>query len=127
MGPVEWEGDGCIGRACFPQPQGININMMPFVMGQKDSIPEKYQHYWPLIEQCAIPRSEQGKVCYLTIQESQVPAGQPQRRGGVHIESPGTFRQPGEYQSYRRNWGCGAIIMDETEVEGGIYMASNVG
>lgn len=34
----------------FPQPIDININMMPFIMGEKDSIPLEYQHYYPLIE-----------------------------------------------------------------------------
>merc|ERR1712224_452256 len=72
----------------FPEPQGININMMPFIMGQRESLPAAYQHYWPLIEKCNIPREESGNVGYLTIHESLVKEGESQRRSGLHIESP---------------------------------------
>merc|ERR1719410_2464405 len=94
--PTPWAGAKDFGQACFPEPRDININMMPFIMGQKDSIPEAYQHYWPLIQQCLVPKAEYGKVCYLTIQESPVAAGQSQRRPGVHIESPGTLKVGGQ-------------------------------
>lgn len=124
--PAPWDGFDSIGRATFPAPQDININMMPFIMGKEDSLPEAYRHYWPLIEQCNVPKKENGKICYLTIQESQVAAGQCQRRSGAHIESPGTIKQGGEYREQRYNWGCGAIIHDGSQVEGGIYMASNI-
>lgn len=113
-------------RVVFPEPRGININMMPFVLGDIQSLPEAYQHYWPLIEHCSIPSREMQHVCYLTIQEGVVPAGESQRRSGVHIESPGALKMGGEHNISRYNWGCGTIIRDESEVEGGIYMASTV-
>eukprot|EP00931_Biecheleriopsis_adriatica_P118592 TRINITY_DN93957_c0_g1_i1.p1 TRINITY_DN93957_c0_g1~~TRINITY_DN93957_c0_g1_i1.p1 ORF type:complete len:371 (-),score=52.51 TRINITY_DN93957_c0_g1_i1:204-1316(-) len=110
----------------FPDPQDININMMPFVIGDKSSMPEQYRHYWGLIESCNLPADEQGKVGYLTIQESFVMAGETQRRPGLHIESPGSLAIPGEYKSQRYDWGCGAVIGDLSKVKGGIYMASNL-
>jgi hypothetical protein len=110
----------------FPEPQGININMMPFIMGQRDSVPAEYQHYWPLIEKCNIPREESGKVGYLTIHESLVKEGESQRRSGLHIESPGRVQQGGVYDQNRIDWGCGIVRMDLSKVQGGIYMASNV-
>merc|ERR1712216_166374 len=73
----------------FPEPKDININMMPFIMGKIESLPEEYQHYWPLIKACHIPKQELGKIGYLTIHEGHVPKGQCQRRPGLHIETPG--------------------------------------
>jgi len=71
----------------FPPPQGIQINMMPFVMGNKSSLPQEYCHYWDMIDKCRYklqqsPVTEEGKVCYLTIHESDVKEGCTQRRGG---------------------------------------------
>jgi len=114
-------------RMDFPLANGININMMPFIMGQPDSIPPAYRQYWPLIKGCNLSRSEQQKVGYLTIQESWVSAGQSQRRRGLHIDSPGArLSQGGNYQKERFDWGCGIVRYDSSEVQGGIYMASNV-
>lgn len=124
--PAEWEGAENVGQARFPEPRDININMMPFIMGQKDSVPEAYRHYWPLIEQCAVSEKQHGKVCYLTIQEGQVAAGQSQRRPGVHIESPGMLKVGGHHEDGRKDWGCGFVMFDDTEVHDGIYMASSI-
>lgn len=119
----------------FPAPQDININMLPFVMGEKTSLPEEYHHYWPLVEACNVPQQELGKVGYLTIQESIVPMGLSQRRPGLHIETPGlVMTSDGKYHSHMNMWGCGLLRVhpehdeqpDRPRVEGGIYMASNV-
>jgi len=119
----------------FPAPQDININMLPFVMGEKASLPEEYHHYWPLVEACNLPQHEHGKVGYLTIQESIVPMGQSQRRPGLHIETPGlVMTSDGKYHNHRNMWGCGLLRVDKEHddtpdlprVEGGIYMASSV-
>ena len=79
-----------VGRLAFPKPTGININMMPIVMGDVESIPEEYHAYVPLLLACPIARAEWGHVGYLTIQESMVEEeGASQRRGGIHTETPG--------------------------------------
>jgi len=114
------------GFAEFPEPTGININMMPFRMDDPSSLPEFVQHYWPMIEECNLPAKEKQKIGYLTIQEGMVKAGETQRRSGVHIESPGSFVQPGQYNKERYNWGCGIVNMDRSSVEGGMYIANNV-
>lgn len=115
------------GRVEFPPPMDIQINMMPFIMGNKASIPEEYQQYWPLIEKCILPPSEHGKVGYLTIDEGWVQPGQAQRRGGLHIEAPGNpLHQGGAYTEQRIDWGCGIVRWDRSTVDGGLYMASNV-
>ena len=92
----------------FPTPTDININMMPFIVGEnlKDcKLPDYLQNYWPLIEACLRPQYERrywhlwpkskipsdiGKVYYLTIQESWVEPGNSQRRPGLHVDSPGS-------------------------------------
>lgn len=114
------------GVAEFPEPGDININMMPFIMGYKESLPDKYKPYWPMIENCDLPNTEINKVGYLTIHESFVEAGKCQRRSGLHIESPGTLAAKGVYTKDRYDWGCGIVNHDRSRVEGGIYMASNV-
>lgn len=110
----------------FPKPRGLKVNMMPFVMGKKASLPEELHHYWELIEACKLPRTELGKVGYLTIHESEVAEGNSQRRSGVHIEAPGYLAANSKWVEQRYNWGCGVVHYDRSWVEGGIYMASNV-
>merc|ERR1719198_1170580 len=93
---------------------------MPFVIGRKESIPEEYQHYWPLLEGCQRSRCragfgrapsellEEGKVGYLTIQESFTEAGHSHRRGGIHAESPGVVMGMG-----RKGSGGKLYVIDE--------------
>jgi hypothetical protein len=75
----------------FPEPAERKVNMMPFIFGNKVSLPDDLQCYHELIEQCPYMRDEIGKVGYLTVHESYVDVGKAQRREGLHIESPGDF------------------------------------
>ena len=102
--------DGC----SFPPPSDININMMPFIVGETFAackLPSSVQAYWPMIKACLDPEmarawhhmwdkeefpSELGKVNYLTIQECWVEQGTSQRRPGLHVDSPGKVRLRGE-------------------------------
>eukprot|EP01052_Picozoa_sp_SAG31_P035500 SAG31_NODE_4293_length_3375_cov_6.098901_1_plen_1019_part_10 len=81
------------GLLTFPKQTGVKINMMPFVLGDWDSIPKQYQQYRPFIEACPTSSDDVGRICYLTIDEGFVEKGQSQRRGGLHVESPGKRRQ----------------------------------
>uniref|UniRef100_A0A7S4P5A3 Uncharacterized protein n=1 Tax=Paramoeba aestuarina TaxID=180227 RepID=A0A7S4P5A3_9EUKA len=130
------EGDvyaALVGRVTFPKPRGININMMPILMGVTESIPKEYHHYLPLLAACPISRNEWGQVGYLTIHESEVEdEGQSQRRGGIHTECPG-FILPGSHEIIDHPpltlaWGRGIYNEDHdnSHFYGGIYMASNV-
>jgi len=97
-------------RINFPKPSNININMMPFIVGESFKecrLPKYLLPYWKLIKLCidhqfersryhewnrdAYP-SDVGKVYYLTIQESMVKAGESQRRPGLHVDSPGNIK-----------------------------------
>jgi hypothetical protein len=75
-----------IGEVTFPKPNNININMMPFIIGDQNSIPKEYKHYYPFLEKCKVHNLEQGKVGYLSITESLVQKNTSQRRGGIHTE-----------------------------------------
>lgn len=112
------------GNVTFPSPSGIDINMMPFVMGEKSSLPDNLQPYYdPLIAKCPISIEEHGKIGYLTITERFIEKGSTQRRGGIHIEAPSKF-VPGTFDRNPLNWGEGFMNFDI--FEGGIYMASNM-
>lgn len=114
-----------LGKTEFPKPKNININMMPFVYGDKDSLPKEYHKYWDMIMQCNCSQ-EIGKVVFLTIHESIVKPGSSQRRGGVHVESPGKLpflKYPLKWECWHP-WGMGGWMFGE--LVGGIYMASTV-
>jgi len=112
----------------FPEPKGININMMPFIIGKKESIPEEYQTYWPLIEECPGLKlewqTESLSIGYLTVQEGNVPQGQTQRRAGLHVETPGSIKTAHAYCNVAGHWGGGMV--NGHDIHGGLYMASNV-
>eukprot|EP00931_Biecheleriopsis_adriatica_P061118 TRINITY_DN3673_c0_g1_i1.p1 TRINITY_DN3673_c0_g1~~TRINITY_DN3673_c0_g1_i1.p1 ORF type:complete len:355 (+),score=38.18 TRINITY_DN3673_c0_g1_i1:65-1129(+) len=113
----------------FPPPQGININMMPFIQGDKSSIPEEFQHYWPLIRLCRKNGCNGGadtfnpgkEIGYLTIHESLTAPGQSHRRPGIHTEAPGLMMLSPGLVEINPGWGGGQAWGQD-----GIYMASNV-
>lgn len=104
----------------FPKPKDVKVNMMPFIMGDLNSIPEEYRQYDELIKECPIPESEFGKVGYLSINESFVPAGKTQRRRGLHTDATHLGRNGGRHgggHGGRDKYGTGSA---------GIFLASNV-
>jgi len=110
----------------FPAPSGININMMPIIIEDAQSIPEKYRHYYPLIEACFRIRMAPSKVGYLTINEGNIDAGASQRRGGLHIECPGYLHgNIDSHGKYQRVHDCFGNDRGD-KFEGGIFMASTV-
>ena len=141
----------------FPSPTNINVNMMPFIASrdfEKTKLPEYIKPYkdmlWSTIG-CAYGfgninrKAIEGKVFFLTIQESWVDANTSQRRSGLHTDNPGPIsirksqvnKDPGiEMLNYEgpgscdfiicdHHWGTGVINNARSHC-GGIYMASNV-
>ena len=119
----------------FPEPRGLNINMMPIKMFRlEQTLPESCRGYIPFIRSCLVPRTHDRTV-YLTIHESRVPAGEAQRRPGLHVERPGQVADGGRYVRYDPltplgeyrdlAWGLGYCERDGLPADG-IYMASNV-
>lgn len=97
-----------LGNVDFPSPQGIKVNMMPFVLGDSQSLPENMRQYVPMIDACEAKFN--GEVCYLTVNESYVNVGKSQRRGGIHTEAPSNGRWGGN------PWGGnGGVWMNSTQ------------
>ena len=121
------------GQVEFPAPADRNVNMMPFVFGDKESLPDDLKCYFPLIEQCPYLKDDLGKVGYLTVHESYIDAGKAQRREGLHIESPGvSFPNDENAPSFAPgveeepdNWGKG-FFLGPDRYDGGIFFASSV-
>ena len=109
-----------IGMVEFPPYQGININMMPFIIGDDSSIPEEYRHYSPLLDQCQLDDEELGKVGYLSISESFVKKGQSQRRPGIHTEKHPSSSWGGG------GWGGGSDDEEDDKPKQGLFQASTV-
>eukprot|EP01103_Thecamoeba_quadrilineata_P007675 TRINITY_DN17521_c0_g1_i1.p1 TRINITY_DN17521_c0_g1~~TRINITY_DN17521_c0_g1_i1.p1 ORF type:complete len:305 (-),score=10.67 TRINITY_DN17521_c0_g1_i1:116-1030(-) len=111
----------------FPEPRNININMMPFILGKKSSLPKELQGYWSLISRCPINLEEISKIGYLTIHEELIEKGHSQRRAGLHTESPGILRCDDskiKFSTRSLPWGGGHY--KKPIFYGGIYMASNI-
>ena len=117
-------------RVTFPAPRNRNVNMLPFILGDVNSLPENLrEYYYMIVMKCPLQASEIGKVVYLTVHEGLVEAGTSQRRAGLHIESPRHTDFLEEPSYSRRNmlmngWGDGRVLDDE--IVGGLYMASTV-
>lgn len=119
------------GQVEFPTPNNRGVNMLPFILGEISSLPANLQCYYAMIDACPFNReegAELGKVAYLTVQENYVDANQSQRRGGLHIESPGVFSDDPRASSFapamEHPWGMGMFV-ESDKYEGGIYFASN--
>lgn len=65
-----------VGHIEFPKYTGLRCLMMPYIQGVPESVPDEYDAYRPIIKKLVI---EPGKVGFLTIDESLVVPGQPQR------------------------------------------------
>ena len=98
----------------FPEPTGININMMPFIMDvekfEKCQLPEYLHIYWErIIQKCPLGLDQLGNIGYLTIQESHVNKGETQRRPGVHTERPGIVKFQQKQQEGQTTKEAGSI------------------
>jgi hypothetical protein len=112
-----------VGAVAFPQAQGRKVNMMPFIMGDRSSIPGEYHDYLPMIEACDV-RDEIGKVGYLTFDEQFVTTGT-HRRGGIHTEGWGNIGWVGG------SWGDGSLNAAGWgawggNANGGLFIANSV-
>lgn len=71
----------------FPEPMDRNVNMLPFVFGDKSSLPENYKCYHDLIEQCPYMEDEICKVGASWMRRKLAH----RTEDGIHIETPGAF------------------------------------
>jgi hypothetical protein len=121
-------------RVEFPVPKDRSVNMLPFILGQQDSLPEDLQDYYDdIILMCPLQDSEWKKVLYLTVEEGWVEAGSTQRRGGLHIESPrytqfleDPTHKEGKWERIPSQIRWGHSVLKDDQFIGGLYMASTV-
>jgi hypothetical protein len=124
-------------KLAFPPPSGLYCNMMPFAPRfPNKTIPSLFTGYMPFIKRMLHDCSRAGAfgrkpdesaVWYLSIHESTVQTGKSQRRGGLHVETPGRLRLPGtaHFQVYAyESWGSG--YWRSGSPVGGILQVSNV-
>ena len=118
------------GTVAFPDPADRNVNMLPFIFGDRSSLPQDLQcYYGTVIEKCPYPKHETSKVGYFTVHESYVEGGKAQRRDGLRVKTPGLLRDEDSglfYACSEHRWGQG-VYFEPDRYEGGIYMASSVG
>ena len=84
----------------------LYVNMLPFDLKDKSTLPDELKQYWPIIALCckrmttrsfaSVSSQHQHCAGYLTIDERPVRAGNSQRRHGVHCESPSVIAVPGK-------------------------------
>ncbi len=71
----------------LPAYRGTRVLLMPMIHGDKASLPEDLQQWWPTLDVCAKHTPQhKGKVVYLTVDEKQVPAGKTHRRPRLHVD-----------------------------------------
>ena len=107
----------------FPNPIGININMMPFIKGNRKSLPKEL---WPydttILSTCPLDQSERGDDMYLIVQEGYVKANDTQRRPGLHIEPTASTKPAnGEFAAaLEHRWGRG-VAWRPDELHGRLF------
>ena len=76
------------GQVEFPEYTGVNVNMMPIIMGDDGSVPNNLKQYLPMIHRCNF---RSGTTVYLSVSESFVRQGETQRRPGIHTDGTATL------------------------------------
>jgi hypothetical protein len=122
----------------------LYVNMLPIELDDiKGTVPECCAGYLAILHLCrqrmqtGRRNGPKGMIGYLTIDERPCAPGESQRRGGLHVESPGVlpvihsiedlkYTMPGNFvPGAEHHWGNGMMMRDES-FQGGIYMASNI-
>ena len=60
--------------------------MMPFVIGDPKSLKCDYRPYWSIISACSSDSNQNGKIGYLSINETDLSFETTQRRPGIHTD-----------------------------------------
>jgi hypothetical protein len=92
------------GQIEFPAYSGVRCLMMPYVQGDRTSVPEQYAAYFDIVDSVY---AKKGDIGFLTIDESSVKAGSPHRGAraryarALHTEAGRRARTFGW-----AGWGC---------------------
>ncbi len=104
----------------WPTATGVNVNMLPFIIDRKQTLPLELQGYWSFIQLCKT-NAARGSVAYLTVQESHVRPDRTQRTPGLHVEAALEMESGCTVQRFY-SWGGGQT--NSRDFKGGIFMAS---
>jgi hypothetical protein len=110
----------------FPKPSNLRCTNLPFIYGQKKTLPTEFHPYWDLIMLCNAKR--RGQIAYLTVDEGEVEKGHTQRTPGLHCESAReSVRLMGESTAVVSNYySWGGVRTTHQEIKGGIFFANSV-
>jgi hypothetical protein len=123
----------------------LYVNMLPIELDDiEGTVPDCCAGYLAMLDLCRQRMqtgwrrsTPKGMIGYLTIDERPCEPGESQRRGGLHVESPGVlpvthsirdlkYAMTGNFvPGAEHHWGNGMMMRDES-FQGGIYMASNI-
>jgi len=106
-----------VNKIQFPEFTGVSCNMMPFIQGDSNSLPEEYKPYASIIEENFI---EKGEIGFLTIQESFVEGGNSQRGYNSIGSDRNVHIEVGRVQNencWGNSWGKGhkTLLNDDTK------------
>jgi hypothetical protein len=107
-----------VGDITLPLFSGTRVMMLPFVIGERHSLPDFISHYRWIAHQLfsMINPDHLGKVGYLTIDEKIVESGKTHRRSGLHVDGG-----PG------RGWGGGPGGAWASKASGMLTVSSHTG
>ena len=101
----------------FPPYSGIRCLMMPFVQGDMNTLPDELDGYRDIVWGLAL---QTGEIGYLTIDESPVRAGEPQRgaraKHGRALHTEAGIR-PGSFGWGGHGWGSGTNVYLDRDTE----------
>lgn len=81
-----------LGRVTFPEPSGIRVMMMPFLLEDLATIPWRG---WRAVIAGMFGGADRGRgIAYLTIDEATVRRGETHRRPGKHVDGCGAWGSP---------------------------------
>lgn len=114
-----------IGKISFPEFTGTRCLMMPYIQGDASSVPEQYRAYNDILNNVYVKKYDIG---YLTIDESFVEKGVPQRATRAKHERA-LHTEAGRHPSNLFSWGSGTwggspkVILDR-DVK--VLLANNI-
>lgn len=109
----------------FPAFTGVRCLMMPYIQGDASSIPNKFHAYADIIESVYC---DKGDIGFLTIDESMVLSGTPQRgyraRFGRALHTEAGRHPMNKYLRWGGGWGSKHDVTLDGDVE--ILLANNI-
>jgi hypothetical protein len=93
-----------LGAVYIPPWGGVRVQMMPVLMGDKNSIPRGLERFSSTIGKMFEASPCKDGVGYLTIDERFVKAGETHRRPGLHVDGMGSWGSGG-------GWGKQGMLM----------------